>query len=242
MSSSQLRDVSTRNPDQILDMLIVDGVVCHLAALAVFHQTEVLQEAQLMGNRRVGHAEESGDVAYAQLLPRKRDDNFQARGIAQDLERLAQIERRTVVAERLSCGLHALFVDERHIAPRARILFQHIPITVEQSFNRNIRDRCEKVKASGGWMGSHVERRDRHNLQVTIIARRLKPAATTEAADGVHLGGGLHLFAASAPFSLPSSAWEHMAGPCLLARRSRAEPGNGTCYFASLLYFSLYFS
>ena len=102
-------DVDECNVDDIYHMLVVQGVEYVLSFAAAFYQAFVSEEAELVGNRRLGHIYCSGNVVDTKLVRAQGTEDFHPGFIADHLK-----ESRCP-AHKFRCdvlhGSHLLFVD-----------------------------------------------------------------------------------------------------------------------------------
>ena len=95
-------DVTECHADEILDVLILEGVVGHLSVPAVFHESQVLQEPKLMGDSRVGDIEEACNVAHAKFLLEECKNDLQPSWIAKYIESFRQSEQSFIAMDGLA--------------------------------------------------------------------------------------------------------------------------------------------
>jgi hypothetical protein len=68
------------------DVVVVEAVVDEPALAARANQAQAAEQPELMRHRRFARPEEGGEIADAQLGPRKRVEHADARDVAQRLE------------------------------------------------------------------------------------------------------------------------------------------------------------
>ena len=88
------------------DVVIVGDVVDVPAVAARLDQPHAAQQPELMGDGRLGEAEQLGEVADRHLGAGERVEDADARGIAEDLERFGQVDGRRVVEEAAPSAAH----------------------------------------------------------------------------------------------------------------------------------------
>ena len=98
---TSLLDVLEPLLEEADDVLVVERVVDQAAVPARAHQPHVPEETQLVGHRRFGEVEASGEILDAQLGPRQRVQHAHARQIAKRAKGFSQREGGGV-AQRLT--------------------------------------------------------------------------------------------------------------------------------------------
>ena len=101
-------------------MVVVQGVKDGFALPAELHQLGVLEDAQLVAHGALGHAQQSGQVANAQLAFKQGVEDADAGRIAEDPEHLRQVVQAVIVghqaADRLDVfGVPVLLLADRGI-------------------------------------------------------------------------------------------------------------------------------
>jgi hypothetical protein len=79
-----------RLAEELEDVVIVDGVVHESSGAAWTNEAHPSQEAELMGDGRLAHADERGDIADAKLSVRERIEDSHAGWITQDAKRVGK--------------------------------------------------------------------------------------------------------------------------------------------------------
>jgi hypothetical protein len=80
--------VRYREPQQVHDVLIVDGVEDLPASPTGTDEAHAAQQPELMGDRRLADADQPGEVADAELARGERVDDADPGGVAEDAESL----------------------------------------------------------------------------------------------------------------------------------------------------------
>lgn len=96
-------------------MVVVEGVICHLARLSVLYKSQVFQKPKLMRNGRFGHSKQSRDVTDAQFFLVKGENNIEAGRIAKHFENFAEIKDGSFIAKCGSCRPNTVFMDEGNL-------------------------------------------------------------------------------------------------------------------------------
>ena len=86
--------------DDRADVLVRERVKHAFALPPAFDELAALENAQLMGDRGGRHLQSLGQVADADLRLEEDKKDADARGVAEDLEELGEVEQTVLVRER----------------------------------------------------------------------------------------------------------------------------------------------
>ena len=125
---SALQDMIEAFPEEIPDMVVVQRVIGDLALLAVFHEIEIAQDAELVGDRRLGLAKQMSEIAHAQLVLAEGVEHLRSRGVPKYLESFGELLHNPVRLHYLAHGSDLLLVDAHHFA--GIVLFSHCHIAL----------------------------------------------------------------------------------------------------------------
>jgi hypothetical protein len=90
---------------EIAHVIIVETIERVLAFPAELHKVQMTQQAQLMGDRRLRHAEQLGQIIDAQLGVQQRRNHAQARRVSQRLEEFGK-PQRIGLSEQVRSGMN----------------------------------------------------------------------------------------------------------------------------------------
>jgi len=138
-------DMVKTDIQNILYMVVCQGVIDHLAIPAGFHQITQPQSLQLMGDGRFGHAKQSRQIADAHLVQLQSMEDLHPGAVAKHLKQRCQINIFRFFLHPAAGILHGLFMD--HIAIAHMLFFQtpHLILIIEQLFNYYQYIRCIAV-------------------------------------------------------------------------------------------------
>jgi hypothetical protein len=100
-----------------LHMFIVQRIIDHLAVPPVLDQFGLPQGPKLMGNGRFGHPQQRRNVTDTHLGMKEGADDPYPGGIAENLEKIRQIEEIFLIRHVLPYLVDHFFVDHRAVAP-----------------------------------------------------------------------------------------------------------------------------
>ena len=84
------------------DVAVVEGVEHHATVAPRLHQTQAAEETQLVRHGGFRHANQSGEIADAELTVRQRVEDTHPRGIAERPEGLGEVCHDVLSDERLT--------------------------------------------------------------------------------------------------------------------------------------------
>ena len=99
LSSVEFGDVSVRDADQVLDVLIIERVVRHLAVSVILDESEVFEQPELVGDCGVRDAEQCRNVADTEFLFRECENDLKSRGVREYLEGLRETQDRPIIMD-----------------------------------------------------------------------------------------------------------------------------------------------
>lgn len=76
--------------EKTLHVIVVEAVVDELPQAAASNDVQLTQRSELVRYRGLAHTDERGQIRRTELVQRKRMNDTNPRGIAEDLERLRQ--------------------------------------------------------------------------------------------------------------------------------------------------------
>ncbi len=85
--------------DNGFDVVVIEGIKDGFADLAVFNDTRIFEDAELVGNSGHTHTELFGDVADAALAVKEEVENFDSGAVSDDREKFGEVEEMLVVGE-----------------------------------------------------------------------------------------------------------------------------------------------
>ena len=115
-------DMVKTDIQNILHMVICQGVENHLTIPAEFHQIGKPQSLQLVGNGRFGHTQQRRQIADSHLIQFQSMENLYAGTIAKHLKKACQVLILCFCLHPAAGIFHGLFVD--HITIAKMLLFQ----------------------------------------------------------------------------------------------------------------------
>jgi len=96
----------------VFDMLVRDGVIDVLPGLAGFYEARAAQKPELVGDRRVVHAQERCDVTHAQFGRPQGEEDLYAGRVSEELEEVRYLVHDPLVpGQELFYPADSLFAD-----------------------------------------------------------------------------------------------------------------------------------
>ena len=127
--------------DDRADMIVGQEIVNGFALAAVADQVGVLQDAQLMGDRRLGHPQQFRDRTHAHLRFKQGVEDLDPGGVGENLEQVAQIAEQLVggqlrpdpeqklFMQTVATDYEGILADARKICSLRENMYVKIPVT-----------------------------------------------------------------------------------------------------------------
>jgi hypothetical protein len=81
----------------ITHMIVIQGIVDYLSIPAVFDQPGLPEGPQLVRDSGLGHPQESGNITDAELRMLQGAEDFNPGGVAENLEKIRQVQQNFVI-------------------------------------------------------------------------------------------------------------------------------------------------
>ena len=95
--------MSRSDADKVFDVFILEGIEDHFSLFSLLDEPQRFQHPHLMGDGRIGDADELGNIKDAEFFFQKSQNNFQPGGVAENLECLRKAPDAFFLQDGFAC-------------------------------------------------------------------------------------------------------------------------------------------